>query len=363
MKIRKADKKHRFFSVFDTETGFYFRTGVIGKDGKDTGIDPFMTSFPELIDIGIMGHCIHGSSGLCVQSGVQCYQSGLTINQPNMTLDNFKKIIDECKGKVYQVALGGRGDVNKHEDFEAILKYCRDNNIVPNYTTSGLDLTDEEVRITKEYCGAVAVSWYRHPHTLSAIDKFVKAGVKTNIHYVLSNHSIGEALDRLRKHSFPEGINAVIFLLHKPVGLGTQDGVLKPDSARLKYFFDAIESEKYDFKIGFDSCTVPGLVNYTSKLIKESFDTCEGARWSMYISSDMKALPCSFDQDHRWAVDISKATIQEAWDSPQFESFRSHFRNSCPDCGEQAGCMGGCPIKSEVVLCQRKEKALDEVKA
>ena len=49
---------------------------------SDTGVDPFMTSFPELIDIGIMGHCIHGKSGLCVKSGVQCYQNGLETNSP-----------------------------------------------------------------------------------------------------------------------------------------------------------------------------------------------------------------------------------------------------------------------------------------
>lgn len=51
--IRKIDKKNRFESVFDPSTGFYMRTGVI-KDGKDTGVDPFMTAFPELLDIGIM---------------------------------------------------------------------------------------------------------------------------------------------------------------------------------------------------------------------------------------------------------------------------------------------------------------------
>ena len=43
----------------------------------------------------------------------------------------------------------------------------------------------------------------------------VKAGVKTNIHYVLHKDSIIEAIQRLKEKTFPEGINAVIFLLHK----------------------------------------------------------------------------------------------------------------------------------------------------
>ena len=74
--IKKIDKKNKFVSMFNPNTGFYMRSGVI-ENGKDTGVDPFMTSFPELLDIGIMGHCVHGVSGLCIKSGVQCYQNGL----------------------------------------------------------------------------------------------------------------------------------------------------------------------------------------------------------------------------------------------------------------------------------------------
>jgi hypothetical protein len=44
--IRKTDKKNKFVSMFDSGTGFYVRSGVI-ENGKDTGIDPFMASFPE----------------------------------------------------------------------------------------------------------------------------------------------------------------------------------------------------------------------------------------------------------------------------------------------------------------------------
>nr|WP_296043254.1 hypothetical protein [uncultured Blautia sp.] len=73
MKIRKD---RNFISCFNEKTGEYFRSGVI-ENGIDTGADPFMSSFPELLDIGIMGHCIHGKSGLCMTSGVECYQDEL----------------------------------------------------------------------------------------------------------------------------------------------------------------------------------------------------------------------------------------------------------------------------------------------
>lgn len=355
--FRKFDRRNRFISMFDPNTGFYMRSGVLDENGRDTGIDPFMTSFPELVDVGVMGWCKHGRSGLCMKSGVQCYQNGLETKYPNMTLENFKRIVDECKGKCYQFALGGRGDVDQHDNFKEILQYCRKNNIVPNFTSSGLGFTEEIVKLCKENCGAVAISWYRQPYTLKAIQMLLDAGVKTNIHYVLGGNSIDEAIQRLETNDFPKGINAVIFLLHKPVGLGQQSNVLSPRSDKVRRFFETVENCKHDFKIGFDSCTVPGLINFTTKINPDSFDTCEGARWSMYITSDMKALPCSFDnQDMKWAYDISNDTIQNAWNSKQFEDFRNHFRNSCPECKRRNECMGGCPIVNDISLCNRKER-------
>lgn len=343
--------------MFNTHTGFYVRSGVIDDSGHDTGVDPFMTSFPELIDVGVMGHCAHGASGLCAKSGVECYQNGLKTYMPNMRLDDFKRIVDECRGKTFQLALGGRGDVDQHENFADILKYCRDNDIVPNFTSSGLGFTDEIVELCKEYCGAVAISWYRQPYTVRAIQMLLNAGVKTNVHYVLGNNSIDEAVMRLKNKDFPSGINAAIFLLHKPVGLGSEGNVPDADDPRVKEFFEVVDQMDMPFKVGFDSCSVPAILNFTHNIDLDSVDTCEGGRWSMYITSDMKALPCSFDnQDLRWAYDISNDTIQNAWNSNQFEDFRDHFRAACPTCTARSACMGGCPIRPQIVICNRKER-------
>lgn len=351
-----VDRKNRFVSQFNSDTGFYVRTGVLDAEGKDTGVDPFMANYPELLDIGIMGYCEHGINGLCVQSGVKCYQSGLHKKQPHMSLEDFKRIIDECKGKTYQVALGGRGDVNKHPQYKEFVQYARENGIVPNFTTSGLALNYTEVNIAKEFCGSIAASWYRQEHTLKALDMLISAGVKTNIHYVLGNFSIDEAIEKLEDLTFPDGINAVIFLLHKPVGMATQADVLQPDDPKVHRFFELVDKGDYPFKIGFDSCSVPGVLNFTKDIHLDSIDTCEGARWSMYITPDCVALPCSFDQEHKWGFDLKGSSIKEAWDSEQFEDFRSRMRNSCSGCSVHQHCRSGCPIKQEIVLCNREER-------
>ena len=99
--------------------------------------------------------------------------------------------------------------------------------------------------------------------------------------------------------------------------------------------------------------------HFTKNINSVSIDTCEAARWSCYITSDMKMLPCSFDnQDLKWAVDLNTHTIQEAWDSDVFEDFRNHFRCSCSNCIDKENCRGGCPICRDIVLCDRECKDL-----
>lgn len=351
MRYTITDQSYKFVTAFDTQSGAYVRTGILDDWGRDTGEDPFMASFPHLVDVGIMGHCIHGQTGLCVKAGIGCYQSGLTKEMPNMTLSDFEIIARQCSGKVHQFALGGRGDPDQHEHFEDILKLSRTYNIVPNFTTSGYGMTPELAKVCKRYCGAVAVSWYRSAYTLKALAMLLAAGVKTNIHYVLGQNSIDEALQRLRDKDFPRGINAVIFLLHKPAGQGSQDNVLSADDPRVQAFFTEIDKGNHGFKIGLDSCSVPGLINYSKKVAPETFDTCEGARFSSYIDAQMNFMPCSFDQAAEYVVSLLEMSIAEAWESDAFERFRVSLRHRCPMCDRREHCMGGCPLFSEIVLC------------
>ena len=350
------DKRYRFKSAFDTDTGAYVRTGILDENGNDTGVDPFMASFPHLIDVGVMGHCIHGKTGLCVKAGIGCYQSGLLVEQPNMTVEHFCWIAEQCRGRCNQLALGGRGDPDQHEYFEDLLRISRENNLVPNFTTSGYGMTPELAVICKRYCGAVAVSWYRSDYTLNAIRMLLDAGVKTNIHYVLGKNSVDEAIDRLTRDDFPSGINAVIFLLHKPAGQGSMANVLSADDPRVERFFSLVDS-RHPFKVGMDSCTVPGAIRFCTNILPQSLDTCEGGRFSCYIGPDLVMVPCSFDQEKHYRVQLNEEmSIEKAWNSEAFESFRVKMRNACPDCEKKALCMGGCPLMPEIVLCKSSKR-------
>ena len=359
MIYKMTDPKYHFVTAFNSKTGAYLRTGVLDEAGKDTGVDPFMASYPHLIDVGIMGHCIHGKTGLCAKAGIGCYQSGMLVEEPNMSLEDFRSIAEQSRGRCNQFALGGRGDPDQHEHFEEILKICRENHIVPNFTTSGFGFTPELAAICKEYCGAVAVSWYRSDYTLSAINMLLETGVKTNIHYVLGRNSIDEALARLGSDDFPKGINAVIFLLHKPAGQGSHENVLRADDPRVRAFFEQLDRE-HPYKTGLDSCNVPGALRFCRDVVPESLDTCEGGRFSCYIGADMTMVPCSFDQKQLYRVSLRELSIEEAWNSKPFETFRNHMRTACPDCEKRTLCMGGCPLMPEIVFCDSEKRKVEQ---
>lgn len=367
----KVDDKERFISVFNEKTGSYFRSGVIKDDKifetmKNTknvghlflqsimagGKDPFMASYPELLDIGIMQTCV--CSHKC---NVDCYQKAVERSGANMSLENLEKILKESEGRLFQCALGGAGDVDTHENFEEVVKLCNQYRIVPNFTTSGIAMTKEKAEICKKYCGAVAVSEHFADYTDKALDLLLEAKVKTNIHYVLNNESIDIAIDRMKNNGFKKGINAVVFLLYKPIGLGKKEKMLTVGDSRLSEFFNLVNNKKFPYKIGFDSCSCAGIVNYTDKVNMNSIDFCEGGRFSAYIDANMHMMPCSFaNQNPDWFIDLNTHSVEEAWNSEIFDKFRYSLAHSCPTCPNRDSCGGGCPLVNEITLCNKKER-------
>lgn len=354
--IEQFDKQYRFKSRFYPSTGLYKRSGVFDEDGFDTGVDSVFSSYPTLIDFGIMSKCVCAN-----KCNVDCYQKACDRTTPNLSLEDIEMVLKQISHKVTQCALGGAGDVDTYEDLEGLFKLFKKYDIVPSFTTSGIAMTPEKARLCKKYCGAVAVSEHHADYTEKAIKMLLNEGVTTNLHYVLSNESVKLATERIKNNSWHEGLNAVIFLTYKDVGLGKREKVMTIDDPNVKEFFKtldvALENGTLSVKPGFDSCTVPGIVNFMKNVDMCSVDACEGGRYSCYITPELELLPCSFDnQDKRWAVSLRDHTFEEAWNSDKFNHFRTSLYCSCPDCKDRENCRGGCPIINHITLCDRKER-------
>lgn len=137
---------------------------------------------------------------------------------------------------------------------------------------------------------------------------------------------------------------------------------MQVDDTRVEAFFSELD-KPHLFKVGMDSCNVPGAIRFCKAVLPESLDTCEGGRYSCYIGADMVMVPCSFDQEKRYEVSLQNTTIEDAWNSEAFEQFRSKMHNACPGCDKRSLCMGGCPLMPQIVFCDsefRKGKAYQD---
>ena len=348
--IYYKDEQFGFFESFNEENGTLIRSDV-------NGVDPICRSFPELLDVGIMGHC--ANSEFCKRAGIDCYQKGYIRDNPHMKLSDFEFIARQASGKTFQIALGGAGDPNKHPDFHEMLKICRYYRIVPNITTSGYGMMDQEIKSIKKYCGAVAISWYsrlidgceQNIETIDVINRLVDFECNTNIHYVISRDTINEAIYRLEKNLFPKGINAVIFILYKPVGCGRKDKVISYNDKLEKFLKLAIQ--KHPFKVGFDTCFTPALLKSCVDTVPVNcIDSCEAGTFSMYIDSQLNAYPCSFGIDNsEWKLSLKNCSIREVWNSEMFKIFRNKIKKSCLECNKRFFCLGGCRIGLDINLC------------
>lgn len=137
---------------------------------------------PEFYDISLGTYCKGGCP--------YCYASASTRgnNYKNVSekiKDFFQKI--PLEDRPFQVAIGGGGEPTLHPEFEKVLKTFSELDIVPNYTTNGMHLDENLIKITKRYCGGVALTL--HPHLKKYWEKGLKLltdnNIKTNVHLVI----------------------------------------------------------------------------------------------------------------------------------------------------------------------------------
>jgi radical SAM protein with 4Fe4S-binding SPASM domain len=339
--IKHFPEQH-YSCFFSPNTGFFARV-------EDPGFDePFWSEHgPELLDISITNWCDKGCA--------LCYRKSDESGQ-HMSLENYETVMQQAhKMHVFQVALGG-GNPNQHPEFCEILRITREKyGIIPNYTTNGRGLTDEVLRATKKYCGAVAVSAYApYKETRNAIDVLAAHQIKTNIHFILSSKSIETAINWLENPpDFLTKVNALIFLNYKPIGRYHSSKLLLKNSDKLRQFFSLATDRKHNFRIGFDTCTVTGIAAFTN-IPHICYEGCDAGRFSMFVSEDMKMYPCSFMVEAGYdGTPIIGNNMFDFWkDGKPFTNIRGKLASGgCSGCQHKNLCLGGCPLFPEINLC------------
>lgn len=199
----RSHKDANYHSVF-TPKGVTLRYKY--EDEKPFG----KIKHPELLDVAINTKCLANCS--------YCYTSSLKsgINFPNIggRIKNFFGPLED--ERPYQVALGGAGEPTLHPNFKDAVRAFKELDILPNYTTNGMHLTDEVLEATLEYCGGVAVSNHKHLKWEKAVDKLTSLGVRTNIHVIVGENGTGD-LVKDYYNQFPQ-VETIVILPYQIQG-------------------------------------------------------------------------------------------------------------------------------------------------
>ena len=341
-----SDINNDYCAVFDTSNGRSLRWG-------QNNSDPFWKcNGPELLDISITNYCERECDF--------CYRNS-NLYGKFMDVGFYKNIVAEAQHLgVFQIALGG-GNPNQHPDFIKFLKITREHEIIPSYTTNGQGMNDNIYKASKEFAGAIAVSWY-YPYkdAETVIKKCNEYDIPVNIHFVLQNDNIFEAEKLLNNYRIIENVNAVVFLNYKPVGK-----ILKRPlaySKRLtKFLSSTLAIEKC--QIGFDSCMICHLVDFKDCIDERSFDFCEAGRFSAFISEEGEMYPCSFMCGAgAKGYNLQQNSMEYIWkNAPSFILQRKKLSSTseeCEGCKAWDLCHSGCPA-FDINRCKNKEGAND----
>ncbi len=329
--------------------------GLTYRWGENLSENPDMAPWPELADISISNYCINDCE--------YCYRSS-DKSGAFMSLEDYEFLMKELScaeyGPVFQVALGG-GEPLLHPNFNEILKITREKyDIIPNYTTSGKFFNAENIKATKDYCGAIAISYdpYRDYLSLEELqklgEKLRNKHLKVNIHFVVSEKTIPMATQILqgKYDEYMNVFNSIIFLTFKPGGRGqSKDSIKSPEL--LESFLKSVNQTKSTIKFGFDACFVPALLKF-SKIDVDLIDSCECGFFSVYIDEKLNVMPCSFCNDSQYIFNLKEYSFYDIW-KHKFSKYRQfiteHGQESCDDCEESLECRGRCPFFDELFLC------------
>lgn len=342
--IRKYPESE-YIVVFDRSSGAFLRLGQSHNS-------PFCNvKTPELLDISITNYCERRCSF--------CYRSS-NINGKHMDIEEYTRLVKEAQQLgVLQIALGG-GNPNQHPNFIDILRVTREHSIIPSYTTNGQGMSDEIYKATKKYCGALAVSWYPpYVDALNVIEKSNENSIKINIHFMLNQNTIKDAILLLHNKSILKKVNAVVFLNYKPIH--SSSNLCLKDDVNLNEFLNAVKETKC-CKIGFDSCMISFLTKLDGSLKLETIDFCEAARFSAFISEESFMYPCSFMcETSIQGIDLKLHSIQEAWENGvTFQQTRQllcepskqlYSIDNCKTCNKYDFCHGGCQF-FDINMCR-----------
>ena len=319
--------------IFDKGTGNFKRWGKTYEDDPD-----YSPIGPEILDLEIS---VNG----CPNGCRFCYKNNTNEPATNMTFDTFKKIIDSFPKTLTQIAFGITG-IQTNPDFIKMMEYCREIGIVPNFTLSGIDLTDDMAQMVSKLVGALAVSAYKQDKNVcyNTVKKFTDLNVRqTNIHLLASVETLDFVYEVLKDRMNDPRLSkmgSIVFLGVKPKGRA-KDEYHPLTSAQYKDLIEFCFAN--NLSIGFDSCSAPkfesaikgmDLSDKEKGALIGCSESCESSLISSYINCKGEYWHCSFSENEpnmECVNCLDYDNFMDVWYSDAVKKFRKNSIASMKD--------------------------------
>lgn len=359
MMIVDGSKKKALYSkdynyIFDKTSGLFLRWGATKEE--DPAFSPYG---PEILDIEI-------DTGECLGNCPFCYKcNGSGAETKHMTIQQFREILSRMPRTLTQIAFGIT-NIYSNPDFWTIMEHARLSGIIPNYTTHGLDVDDYAVKMTKELCGAVAVSIVNKEKSYNAIKMFTDAGMdQVNIHFMLAEETYERAfsvVDDIKKDPRLAKMRAIVFLQYKPKGKGPEKFHSIREHEKYKKLINYCLDNKVN--MGFDSCSAPlfltSIADHPRKAdFTQMAEPCEAfGMFSSYINVEGVYYPCSFcEGEGEWSdgLDVLHCDdfLKDVWFSDKVNRWRKTILESSQGCEcEFKGVCRSCPV-FDITSCKK----------
>jgi len=327
----------------------------------------------------------------CNAACPHCYMDSGPRDGAEMDTATFKRALDALADMgVFHVALGG-GEALLREDLFELAAHARHVGLVPNLTTSGLDLTERQARqmtvfgqvnlsldgtgplsavFRQENRGRSPVSAAARspsmahpqkqgsvPHFLDrAVDLLLTAGVATGFNCVLGRPNF-DGLDDLFSYAAAKGVNEVEVLRYKPAGRAATDAYAAnrttfEQNVRLLPVLQDL-SARHAVTAKIDCSFIPMLCYHDPPrdlLLATATYGCEAGNVLVGVRSDGQVSGCSFLP----SSGLSVFDLPAAWTTTShFDRWRTWPADApepCKSCNYLDICKGGCRAVSAHVL-------------
>ena len=277
--------------------------------GNDLAVDESapghlnVLSAPTLVDIQLTRRCPMG----CPHCYVAARPDGA-----HMDCEDTRLVLRACADAgVCQLALGG-GEPLLHPRIIDILAEAHALGLVPNLTTTGLDLDEPKLEALARYAGAVALSLEAVGEEFGRYRRagfafFEEAQAKLRRHHIpmvfqvtLSRESLLDLPSVIDYCLTVPDLYGVIFLAYKAVGRG--EGFHAPLSSvapaeLYPILRDAFMRLGAHTRVGYDCCLTPAIVGIDEEFgfsEQDLLEGCSAARGSVGVSVELDVLPCTF---------------------------------------------------------------------